>query len=301
MEKEELIIVKAGTDSISQDEGSVLDHEAIGRIAEDLYDLLGRSILVSSASIAAGTEALGWDNRPGNDEAIMQQIASARGNRSLFEAWEAELRKHAEEDGGLSIPSVLEMLVTKRELDEKETWDNVSTVVATALEFGELLPGFNDNDVVSPEELFQTLKANGSERTERFGDNDQLAMQLAVKIGAFALSHAHQQTRLVLITDVDGVLEDKDRPDSLVKEVSYKDANMLHDFVVEDPNKKSSRGGMHSKIDAAIEATSAGITTVIASNHHSNPVHRAIAGESGTTIQAATTAEVLAVDQTANR
>lgn len=326
MSKEDLVIVKTGTESITKttyDEDEIedsvieykfenLDRYAIERVATDLNALLGRSVLVSSAAITAGTNALGLAERPGNDDVVMQQIASARGNRDLFSLWEEALFLTSEFGEGVrrshdsdfvvqhqTKRKVVEMLVTHRELDQKDSWDNLLGVTATVLD-RLWLPGFNENDPVSPKELLDKLGDNGESRSLRFGDNDQLAAHLAVNLGRFALDFADQSTQLVILTGVGGIYEDLNRPDSIVREINVEDADALYDFVIDDGNDHlKSRGGARSKIHAGILAAKAGVRVIISDNSWENPVMRALNGESGTVILPSTQ-EVIAVEDSAD-
>ena len=325
MSKEDLVIVKTGTESITkttydEDEidGSVIEYEfevldryAIERVATDLNTLLGRSVLVSSAAITAGTHALGLAERPGNDDVVMQQIASARGNRDLFALWEEALfltsefgesvrRTHIADFHvwGQTKRKVVDMLVTHRELDQRDSWDNLLGVTATVLD-RLWLPGFNENDPVSPKELLDKLGDNGESRALRFGDNDQLAAHLAVNLGRFALDFADQNTQLVILTGVGGIYEDLNRPDSIVREINVEDADALYDFVIDGNDHLKSRGGARSKIHAGILAAKAGVRVIISDNSWENPVMRALNGESGTVI-VPSTEEVIAVEDSAD-
>lgn len=325
MSKEDLVIVKTGTESITKTtydedeiEGSVIEYEfenldqyAIERVATDLNALLGRSVLVSSAAITAGTRALGLAERPSNDDVVMQQIASARGNRDLFSLWEKALFLTSEygESVRRTLDSefivqhqtrrkVVDMLVTHRELDQKDSWDNLLGVTATVLDHL-WLPGFNENDPVSTKELLDKIGDNGESRALRFGDNDQLAAHLAVNLGRFALEFANQRTQLVILTAAGGILEDLDRPESIVREISVDEADILYDFVVDAKDFSKTRGGARSKIHAGILAAKAGVRVIISDNAWENPVMRALNGDSGTVI-VPSTKEVIAAEASAD-
>jgi len=105
-----------------------------------------------------------------------------------------------------------------------------------------VVPIVNENDTVATDEI-------------RFGDNDRLAAQIAVTVGA---------DRLVLLSDVDGLYtanpaEDAqatrfDRIDEITPEI---------EAMAGDAGSGLSKGGMKTKVMAAKTATAAGCAMVI--------------------------------------
>jgi glutamate 5-kinase len=122
----------------------------------------------------------------------------------------------------------------------RASYANALRTLDALLRFG-VVPVINENDTVATHEI-------------RFGDNDRLAALSAELVRASAL---------VLLSDVDGVYTaHPDEPGS--ERISFvPDASAL----VVDAHKAGSSigtGGMATKIDAAIIATSAGIPVVLA-------------------------------------
>ncbi len=293
----DLIIVKTGTRGISNEAMNMLDLDVMREIALDMRALNQlntddtsteagnlRTLLVSSAGVTAGVEAMGKD-RPKDEDTKAMRLASMVGGKYLYKAWE--------EAFGLLVA---EGLVTGHELDVDEVWNLVVEGVALSLKEG-YMPVFNNNDAVSDEELFGKIKSRKGIERKHFGDNDQLASQLARKLGSFATAYAEIDTTLVLLTDTDGFREEHEDPGTVVS-VMYADDMERYFSMINDDN--SNNGGMKSKLEAARSAASAGVRVVISSTRESQPVTRALSGEVGTVILP-TNSEVDHVSSSANR
>jgi glutamate 5-kinase len=121
-----------------------------------------------------------------------------------------------------------------------------------------VVPVINENDTTTTDEI-------------SFGDNDFLAAQVAVLIGA---------DLLVMLTDTDGLYTSDPRanPDAaLVEEVS--DYEGLADLDIGHAGSPLGSGGMRSKVVAAEMATAAGITAVIANGLTGDALEAALAGQ----------------------
>ena len=106
-----------------------------------------------------------------------------------------------------------------------------------------VVPVINENDTTTTDEI-------------SFGDNDFLAAQVAVLLGA---------ELLLLLTDTDGLYTANPRVDpdaQLVEEVA--DPTQLGGLAIGHEVSPLGSGGMRSKVVAAEMATAAGIPTVIA-------------------------------------
>lgn len=104
-----------------------------------------------------------------------------------------------------------------------------------------VIPILNENDAVATEEI-------------QFGDNDALASQVAVMMGA---------EKLILLTDVEGLYDDdpKKNPKAALityrKKISKSELNMAP----KSAKSKQGTGGMYSKLTAASKAGEEGIVT----------------------------------------
>jgi len=121
-----------------------------------------------------------------------------------------------------------------------------------------VLPVINENDTTATDEI-------------SFGDNDFLAAQVAVLVGA---------DELILLTDIDGLYTADPRlyPDAkLVHEVA--DFQGLEDLEIGHTTSPLGSGGMRSKVVAADMATAAGIKTVICNGTRAAALQGVLAGE----------------------
>ncbi len=129
-----------------------------------------------------------------------------------------------------------------------------------------MVPIINENDTTTTDEI-------------SFGDNDFLAAQVAILLGA---------ERLLLLTNTDGVFTADPRTDPdahLVERID--DFEQLEALAISQSTSVLGSGGMRSKVVAAEMATAAGIPTVIANGQVAGNVLAAARGaQLGTTFAA---------------
>ena len=70
------------------------------------------------------------------------------------------------------------------------------------------------------------------------------------------IAGALEAERLIMMTDIDGILEDTDDPDTLIPELTISEAQMLYE-------KGIISGGMIPKVDCCIEAIKKGVKNVV--------------------------------------
>ena len=70
------------------------------------------------------------------------------------------------------------------------------------------------------------------------------------------IAGALEAERLIMMTDIDGILEDTDDPDTLIPELTISEARMLYE-------KGIISGGMIPKVDCCIEAINKGVKNVV--------------------------------------
>jgi glutamate 5-kinase len=122
----------------------------------------------------------------------------------------------------------------------------------------DVVPVINENDTTTTDEI-------------SFGDNDFLAAQLAILVGA---------DLLVLLTDTDGLYTGDPRSDpaaELVGQVT--DFEALEALSIGHQTGPLGSGGMRSKVVAAEMATAAGIPTVICNGRREGALEAVLAGE----------------------
>ncbi len=226
------IVIKIGSSSLTE-EGS-LARDQITR----LVNVIGPAhasgqqiVLVSSGSIAAGLEPLGFRRRP--SDVRDQQAASMVGQSHLIRAYTDEFARF-----GITIGQAL---LTPDDVVDRRHYNNVRSALERLLHLG-VVPIVNENDAVVTDEL-------------RFGDNDRLAALVA---------HIVDATALVLLTDVEGLYSaPPDTPGaSLISEVA--DMEMLAGLTITGRGSEVGTGGMATKVDAARMATSGGVATLLA-------------------------------------
>lgn len=231
------IVVKIGSRALCADGGR------FAQVAEQLASQVkaGRKVvLVSSGAVAVGRERLGLAERP--RKVALLQAAAATGQSLLMRAYE-----DAFEARGIHVAQVL---LTHDAVSDRERYLHARRAIDELLKLG-VVPIINENDTVSIDEL-------------RFGDNDQLAAMVCTLIGA---------DLLVLLSDVEGVLNDEGARISLVSEVG----DIEH--FIRPPEDDVGLGGMQSKVEAARRATLHGLPVAIGPAASADFLDRLLRGE----------------------
>jgi len=238
------VVVKLGSSLVCDGSGRVRRSLLAARAADiaAIAEAGESTCVVSSGAIALGLPLLGLPRRPRGTPQL--QAASAAGQVRLQLAWEAALRKH-----GLRVAQVL---LSAGDLAERASYVNARNALLALLKLG-VVPVVNENDATATHEI-------------TFGDNDALAAQVAVLLGA---------RLLVLLTEVDGVYSSHPAdPDA--QQLASGDAIGSASI---GPAGPLGTGGMASKVAAARLAAGAGIPTVIASGRGRDVVAAIAAGE----------------------
>jgi glutamate 5-kinase len=247
------IVVKIGSALLVDGHSGVLKADWLRALAEDVAALKAQGrdvILVSSGSIALGRGVLGL---PPDRLALEQsQAAAAVGQIRLARAYEAALAPH-----GITAAQVL---VTLDDSSDRRRYLNTRATLATLLGFG-TVPIVNENDTIATDEI-------------RYGDNDRLAAQVAVTIGADVL---------ILLSDVDGLYTANPGSDPDARRLDRVDAITPQiEAMAGEAASGLSRGGMKTKIMAARMATAAGCAMAITQGAHLNPLTRLAEGAPAT-------------------
>jgi glutamate 5-kinase len=158
-----------------------------------------------------------------------------------------------------------QVLLTFFDVSARTSYLNARQTLRKLLDWG-AVPVVNENDTTATDEI-------------TFGDNDFLAAQVAILIGA---------DRLVLLTNTDGLYSADPRTNpsaALVERVE--DFAALDALEITQTTSVHGSGGMRSKVVAADMATAAGIETVICNGARDGVVGRVLAGEREGTLFAA--------------
>jgi glutamate 5-kinase len=244
-----LLVVKVGTNTL-------LDDTAFARIGGEVRDInKGNTgvIVVSSGAISAGVQHDG-KRREDITTPVESQLYATLG-------WPIVTRQWQDAMGADTL--VAPMLITKENLDSKSTRTKLLGTLALALERG-VVPLINENDALCDDEI-------------RFGDNDTLAAHLATACVSSLVQF--DKTKLILLTNRDGLYKDPDDASSLIRVVS--DIEAAEQFAG-STNDVNSRGGMITKVQAAKIARSAGVETYIANGATDHAISRAASQDIGT-------------------
>lgn len=261
------LVIKVGSSLVTND-GRGLDHQAIGRWAEQIAALRqqGREVvLVSSGAIAEGMQRLGWSKRPREIDEL--QAAAAVGQMGLAQVYESRFAAH-----GIQTAQVL---LTHADLADRERYLNARSTLLTLLRLN-VVPIINENDTVVTDEI-------------KFGDNDTLGALVANLIEGDAL---------VILTDQPGLYTADPRKDPAATLVTQGDAgDPALEAMAGGAGSSIGRGGMLTKILAAKRAAKSGAATVIASGREANVLVRLGLGEAIGTQLVARTARMTARKQ----
>ena len=185
------VVAKIGTSSLTNERG-VIAVDAIERTVAQIAQLRAdghKVVLVTSAAVAAGLEALGMgDNRP--TDVLTLQAVSAVGQSRLMKVW----------DGAFASQSLVsgQVLLTPNDFFDRRQYLHARNTLHRLLELG-VVPVINENDAIANDEL-------------RFGDNDRIAALVAHLVGADVL---------VLLTDTAGLFTANPKTDPTAKLIEH--------------------------------------------------------------------------------
>ncbi|MCI8425428.1 MAG: glutamate 5-kinase [Adlercreutzia sp.] len=243
------LVVKIGSATLTTSESSIdygfLDELAdqLARVREAGWDV----VVVTSAAIACGLEALGIAKRPSDMPSL--QAAASVGQSALSTAYAEAFGKRD------MLTSVV--LLTRRDTADRTAYLHARDTLSRLLELS-VVPIVNENDTVSVEQI-------------RFGDNDTLAALVACLIDA---------DLMVILSDIDGLYTANPLIDPEAKLIPRVD-RVGRDILAAAGGAVSGvgSGGMITKIKAARVLMAAGIPMVICQGRTPNCIVDAAAGE----------------------
>jgi glutamate 5-kinase len=240
------IVIKIGSSSLTTPDGAI-DDARIAALVAALADRVRsrrQVLLVSSGAIAAGMAPLRLRRRP--RDLATQQAAASVGQGLLIARYTAAFARH-----GLGTGQVL---LTADDLMRRGHYRNAQRTLDRLLELG-MVPVINENDTVATDEI-------------RFGDNDRLAALVA---------HVTRASALILLSDVDGLYDgDPRRGEARRIETVSGPADLAGVKAGRGGGQGVGTGGMSTKLESAVIATSAGIPTVVTA---ASAAAAALAGE----------------------
>ena len=227
------LVIKIGS-ALLVDRASGLKQAWLSALAMDVAEAKTRGtdvVLVSSGSIALGRKVLGLPD--GALPLEQSQAAAAVGQIRLARAYEEVLAPHGIKTG--------QVLVTLEDTEDRRRYLNSRATMETLLGLG-VVPIVNENDTVATDEI-------------RFGDNDRLAAQIAVTVGA---------DQLILLSDVDGFYSANPKVDPTARRFDLVETITPRiEAMAGEPISGMSKGGMKTKILAAKTAVAGGCAMAI--------------------------------------
>lgn len=248
--KSDVVVFKIGSQVLLNQDGR-LDLAYVDSVAEQLAAVQRQGlqpVLVSSGAIACGR---GLMNDPEMEQTLAdRQALAALGQSLLAHRWQVALDAH-----GLKAA---QLLLTNEDFKHRQRYLNITATLRSLFDH-QIIPVVNENDTVAVEEL--TL-----------GDNDRLSAMLAAQL------HARQ---LIILTDIDGVYTSnpqKDPQATLIPLIEQINAELI-DRYCDRSSGVHGRGGMRSKLQAALIAAEAGVATQIVAGRQEQVLQDAAAGK----------------------
>src|SRR5580704_8096556 len=237
------IVVKVGSSLLIDAEAGRVREDWLASLVEDLALLHGERrdvLVVSSGAIALGRSVLKLAKGPLKLED--SQAAAAVGQIALARTWSEALGRHGIGAG--------QILVTLGDTEERRRYLNARSTIAKLLEW-RAVPVINENDTVATNEI-------------RYGDNDRLAARVATMTSA---------DLLILLSDIDGLYDAPPGSNPNAKLIPIvKSVTSEIEAMAGGAESELSRGGMHTKIEAAKIATTSGTHMLIASGKIEHPL-----------------------------
>lgn len=247
--KKSPVVLKFGTGILAREGGCSLDESQFRRLCSEIAALAKGGIpcvVVSSAAVAAGVDALKLPKRP--SDLAGKQACAAVGQPALMNAYARHLARF-----GLR-PA--QLLLTHDDIFNAGRRRNASVTLGRLLASPGVIPIINENDSVAVEEL-------------RFGDNDRLSAEVAQLVKA---------RLLILLTSADGLLG-RSGTSSKARRIPVV-ADIREAFRHVTPEKgEHSTGGMKAKLSAVQTAVASGVETVIAHGRRKGMIAGAVAGK----------------------
>ena len=247
------IVIKIGSALLVDRATGALRSDWLASLAQDVVWLKQGGadvVLVSSGSIALGRGVLGLGL--GALPLEQAQAAAAVGQIRLARAYEEVLAPHD--------ITTAQVLVTLEDSANRRRYLNSRATLETLLGLG-AVPIVNENDTVATDEI-------------RFGDNDRLAAQIAVTVGA---------DQLILLSDVDGFYSANPSEDPTATRYDVIDRITPQiEAMAGDAGSGLSKGGMKTKLMAAKTAVSAGCAMAITEGSVMRPLMALAQGANAT-------------------
>ena len=243
MSKNKIVVIKIGTKVIAR-HGKSLDKTLLKNIVNQISDILDEGlkiIVVTSGAVGAGMGLLGIRKRPVKLEEL--QATASIGQSALMQLYGSYFKKRGYLAG--------QILLTREDFNDRARYLNIRRTVETLFSH-HAVPIINENDTVSTEEI-------------KLGDNDMLSS---------LVSDLCRADMLILLTDVDGLLDEKRNVVELVDDMSARITKLARSSKCE-----LGTGGMASKLESIGRAVASGVECVIANGKKKNIITDIIDGK----------------------
>jgi len=243
------LVVKLGSSIVADPSGEVRG-EVLAPICDAVAARHGAGdevVLVTSGAIARGMRLMDLPARPAAMAEL--QAASAVGQGKLY--------RHYDELLAARGVASAQVLLTFFDMSARTHYLNARRTLRKLLDW-HVVPVINENDTTTTDEI-------------SFGDNDFLAAQVAILLGA---------ERLILLTSTDGLYTADPTLDPAARPVAeIDDIAQLEALDIGFSSSPLGSGGMRSKVVAAEMATAAGIPVTVTTGLEPATVARALHGE----------------------
>ncbi|MBI2484483.1 glutamate 5-kinase [Candidatus Uhrbacteria bacterium] len=241
MEAKDFIVVKVGSDTVANPNGSIRT-EFVEEIFSSIKTAATRGVavaVVSSGAVKYGRHIL-------RDDRASIGVAASIGQPALYQTYADAARR--------TRMSVAQLLLTRFELTQQEYFKKILKTMRELVSRG-VIPIINENDAITA----------GTDIS--FGDNDSLAASLAIFLNA---------KKIIILTHLEG-LYDKDPslgPGAhLLTDID--DANTILLKMISGKISAGGRGGMLSKIKLARLCTAVGIGVQLVNGRVAGNIGRA--------------------------
>jgi glutamate 5-kinase len=243
------LVVKLGSSIVADERGEVRS-EVLAAVCDQIaarHASGDETVVVTSGAIARGMRLMELPVRPRAMEEL--QASSAVGQGELYRHYDELLQARGVRSA--------QVLLTFFDMSARSHYLNARHTLRKLLDW-HVVPVINENDTTTTDEI-------------SFGDNDFLAAQVAILIGADAL---------VLLTDTGGLYSSDPRMEPSAELITdVRELEALEHFDIGLSGSPLGSGGMRSKVVAAEMATAAGIPVVITGGTDRVAVAAALSGE----------------------
>ncbi len=259
------IVIKIGSSSLQHTKTGDLDYAKMEVLVRELCNLKNQGkevVLVTSGAIAVGKKAINFKNTQDHKPLAVKQACAAIGQAKLMMIYQKLFAEYNQ--------LTAQILMTKNTVLDNLNRYNAHNTFSELLKLG-VIPIVNENDTVA------TYEIQVGDNDTLIGDNDTLSAIVASLISA---------DLLILLSDIDGLYTDDPHKNKDAKFISSVET-LTDEF--RSMGKKSTgsevgTGGMNTKLNAAMIATSTGADMIIANGKDVRIIHRIMEGKDYGTI-----------------